>query len=176
MAALGWVDWALLAVLGVSVLVGLWRGLVYELMSLVGWLVAYVAAQLWSGAVAPHLPFGTPGSALQQGLAFAITFVATLLAWALLARLVRLLIQATPLTLIDRTLGAGFGLLRGGVLLLALATVVALTPAVRSPAWQASQGAEWLAVLLQGLRPVLPEAVARHLPEPPGGMPRHRTD
>lgn len=176
MAALGWVDWGLLAVLLASVLVGLWRGLVFELMSLVGWLVAYVAAQLWSGAVAQHLPFGTPGSALQQGLAFALTFLAALLAWALLARLVRLLIHATPLTLIDRSLGAGFGLLRGGVLLLALATVVALTPAVRSPAWQASQGAAWLGVLLQGLRPVLPEAVARHLPAAGADLPRQRID
>lgn len=176
MAALGWVDWSLLAVLAVSVLVGLWRGLVFELMSLVGWLVAYVAAQLWSGAVAQHLPIGTPGSALQQGMAFALTFVAALLAWALLARLARLLVQATPLTLIDRTLGAGFGLLRGGVLLLALATVVALTPAVRSQPWQDSRGAAWLGVLLQGLRPMLPEAVARHLPVAVGGMPRHRHD
>lgn len=176
MAALGWVDWGLLAVLAVSVLVGLWRGLVFELMSLVGWLVAYVAAQLWSGAVAQHLPLGTPGSALQQGLAFALTFVAALLVWALLARLARLLVQATPLTLVDRTLGAGFGLLRGGVLLLALATVVALTPAVRSQPWQASQGAAWLGVLLTGLRPMLPEAVARHLPVSMGDRPRQRND
>ncbi|MDH4060206.1 MAG: CvpA family protein, partial [Aquincola sp.] len=59
---------------------------------------------------------------------------------------------------------AVFGLARGGVLLLAVATVVALTPAVRSPAWQHSQGAAWLGALLAGLKPALPEAVSRHLP------------
>ncbi len=160
----GWVDWTLLAVLALSVVVGLWRGLVFELMSLVGWVVAYVAAQLYSAQVAPHLPIGLPGSALNLGAGFALTFVGVLIGWTLLARLVRLLLHATPLTLIDRTLGAAFGLVRGGVLLLALATLVAFTPAARSQPWQDSQGAAWLRVALQGIKPVLPVEVARHLP------------
>ena len=160
----GWVDWPLLAVMALSVGVGLWRGLVFELMSLVGWVVAYVAAQLYSAQVAPHLPIGLPGSALNLGAGFALTFVGVLIGWTLLARLVRLLVHATPLTLIDRTLGAAFGLVRGGVLLLALATLVAFTPAARSQPWQDSQGAAWLRVALQGIKPVLPVEVARHLP------------
>ncbi len=164
LAELGWIDLSLLAVLALSVVVGLWRGLAFELMSLVGWVVAYVAAQAGSPLLAPHLPVGTPGSALQQGAALALTFLAVLLAWAILARGVRLLVHATPLTLIDRVLGAGFGLLRGAVLLLAVSTVVALTPAARSQPWQESHGAAWLGAALQALKPVLPEEVSRHLP------------
>jgi len=164
MPTLGWVDWALLAVLALSVLVGLWRGLVFELMSLVGWVVAYVAAQLYALQVAAHLPIGAPGSALNLGAGFALTFVGVLIGWTLLARLVRLLVHATPLTLVDRTLGGAFGLARGGVLLLALATVVAFTPAAQSQPWQDSQGAAWLRVALHGIKPALPADVARHLP------------
>jgi membrane protein required for colicin V production len=164
LAALGWVDLSLLAVLALSVVVGLWRGLVFELMSLIGWVVAYIAAQAWSPLLAPRLPIGTPGSALQQGAAFALTFLAALIAWAVLARLLRLLVHATPLTFIDRVLGAGFGLLRGAVLLLAVSTVVAFTPAMHSQAWQDSKGAAWLGAALQGLKPMLPEDVSRHLP------------
>ena len=163
-AALGWVDLTLLAVLVVSVVVGLWRGLVFELMALVGWVVAYVAAQAWSPLLAPHLPVGAPGSAVQQGAAFTLTFLVALIAWAIVARLVRLLVHATPLTFIDRVLGAGFGLLRGAVLLLAVSTVVAFTPAARSQPWQDSTGAAWLGAALQGLKPVLPLEVSRHLP------------
>ncbi|MBL8349570.1 MAG: CvpA family protein [Burkholderiaceae bacterium] len=164
LAALGWVDLTLLAVLAVSVVVGLWRGLVFELMALAGWLVAYVAAQVAAPQVAPSLPVGEPGSALPQGAAFALTFLGVLIGWAILARLLRLLVHATPLTLIDRVLGAGFGLLRGAVLLLAVSTVVALTPAARSQPWQDSVGAAWLGAALQGIKPVLPDDVARHLP------------
>ena len=164
MNVIGWVDWVLLAVLLASVLVGLVRGLVFEVLSLLGWVAAYIAAQVASPLVAPHLPVGVPGSALNQGAAFAVTFVLALIVWMLLARLVRLLIHATPLTLIDRTLGGVFGLVRALVLLLAVATVVSFTPAVRAAPWQASFGAAWLGVMLAGLKPVLPTAVARHLP------------
>ena len=163
-AALGWVDLTLLAVLALSVVVGLWRGVVFELMSLVGWVVAYIAAQAWSPLLAPQVPVGTPGSPLQLGVAFALIFLAVLIAWSILARLARLLVHATPLTFIDRVLGAGFGLLRGAVLLLAVSTVVAFTPAARSQPWQESLGAAWLGAVLQGLKPVLPEDVSRHLP------------
>lgn len=162
--ALGWVDWALLAVLALSVVVGLWRGAVFEVLSLAGWLAAYLVAQLFTAQVAPHITVGASGSALNHGATFALLFVATLIVWAIASRLMRLLIHATPLKAIDRTLGAAFGLLRGAVVLLALATVVLLTPAARSADWQASQGAAWLTTLLQGLKPMLPNELAHHLP------------
>ena len=162
--AFGWIDGLLLAVLALSAAVGLWRGLVFEVLSLVGWVAAYIAAQVFAPVVAPMLPVGTPGGALNLGAAFAVVFVLALIVWALASRLVRLVIHATPLQVVDRVLGGGFGLLRGAVLLLAVATVVAMTPVSRAPAWQRSQGAAWLGAVLQGLKPVLPESLAQHLP------------
>ena len=157
-------DWALLAVLAVSVVVGLWRGFVFEVLSLAGWVVAWFFAQWAAPEIAPSLPVGRPGSALNLAAAFAAGFLAALVVWALLARLVRWLIRATPLSPIDRVLGAGFGLVRGAVLLLAVATLVGLTPAARSAEWQASQGARWLTAALGGLKPLLPREMAGHLP------------
>jgi membrane protein required for colicin V production len=162
--ALGWVDWVLAAALALSIAVGLWRGLVFEVLSLLGWVAAYVAAQAFAAVVAPLLPVGNLGSGVNQGAAFAVVFIVALVAWALASRLLRRVLHATPLQAIDRVLGAGFGLLRGAVLLLAVATVVALTPAARAPAWQDSQGAAWLGALLQGLKPMLPESLVQHLP------------
>ena len=158
---LSWLDWTLLAVLAFSVVVGLVRGFVFECLSLAGWVVAWFAAQWGAPQLAPQLPVGAPGTALNLGAAFALTFVAALIVWTLLSRLVRLLVHATPLSLPDRLLGAVFGLMRGGVLLLAVATVVALTPASQSTAWRTSQGARWLGVALASLKPLLPEPVAR---------------
>lgn len=163
--ALGWVDWTLLAILAISIGVGLWRGLVFELMSLVGWIVAYVLAQAYSPLVAARLHVGEPGTALNQAAGFVATFVAALLVWALLARLVRMLVHATPLTVLDRLLGAVFGLLRGVLLLLAVTTVVAFTPAAKSADWTASRGGAWLGGLLHGIKPLLPVEVSRHLPD-----------
>ncbi len=162
--ALGWLDWTLLAVLAVSVVIGLVRGFVFEMMSLAGWVVAWCVAQWGAPVLSPHIPVGSVGSALNIATSFALCFIAAMVVWSLISKLVRLLVQATPLSLPDRALGAGFGLVRGAVLLLAAATVVALTPAARAPEWQASRGASWLMITLQGLKPLLPNAMAQHLP------------
>ena len=162
--ALAWVDWALLAVLTLSVVIGLVRGFVFECLSLAGWVVAWFAAQWGAPWVAARLPVSDPASALSHGAAFLLAFVAALVVWALLSRLVRMLIHATPLSIPDRLLGAGFGVLRGGVLLLALCTVVLLTPAAQSVAWRASHGGPWLAQGLSWLKPLLPPSAARLLP------------
>jgi membrane protein required for colicin V production len=158
---LGWVDWALLAVLVLSVVIGLVRGFVFEVLSLAGWVAAWFAAQWLAPPIAPHLPVGTPGGGLNLGAAFTLGFLVALVVWALAARLIRMLIQATPLSVADRLLGAGFGALRAGVLLLALATVVAFTPASQSPSWRGSNGARWLTQALSALKPLLPEPAAR---------------
>jgi membrane protein required for colicin V production len=157
-------DIGMLAVLAASLMIGAWRGLVFELMSLAAWVVAYFVAMTYSAPVGPFLPIGEPGSALNHAAAVLATFVATLVVFSLLARLARLLIAATPLTLPDRLLGAAFGLSRGIVLLVAMATVVALTPAAQSHWWQQSRGAQWLGVAIEGVRPMLPADMARWLP------------
>ena len=156
-----WLDWALVSVLALSMVVGLVRGFVFECLSLAGWVVAWFVAQWAAPWLGPHIALGSAGSALNLGLAFALAFIGALIVWALLARLVRLLIHATPLSVVDRLLGALFGLLRGAVLLLAVATVVALTPASQSNGWRTSEGARWLGQALATLKPLLPEPVAR---------------
>jgi membrane protein required for colicin V production len=164
MDALGWVDGALLGVLLASMVIGLWRGFVLEVMALAGWLAAYFGAQWLAPIWAPHLPVGEPGSSLNDAAAFVVAFLAVLVGCGLAARVLRSLVRATPLRAADRALGAAFGLLRGVLLLLVLATVVALTPAAASAPWHASPGARWLDAALRGVEPLLPIEVARYLP------------
>jgi membrane protein required for colicin V production len=161
---MGWVDIALLSVLTVSALVGLMRGLVLELLSLAGWVVAYFVAQWFGPEVAPHLPVGSRGSALNLGAAFALTFLVAIVVWGLAAKLVSMLVKATPLGVPDRLLGAGFGVLRGLVLLLVVATAIALTPWAKSTSWRASHGAVWLNGVSNEMKPMLPPSVVQRLP------------
>lgn len=162
--ALGWLDWLILVVGAVSIVIGLVRGFVFECLSLAGWVVAWFGAQWAAPALAPHLPVGTPGGGLNHGVAFVGAFVLALIVWALLARLIRMAIHATPLSVADRLLGGVFGALRALVLLLALATVVSLTPAAQSASWRGSTGARGLMQMLVALKPLLPEPAARLLP------------
>jgi membrane protein required for colicin V production len=135
--------------------------LVFECLSLAGWVVAWFAAQWAAPWVASHVPLFSAESPLRLGLAFALAFIGALVVWAVAARLIRMALHATPLSIPDRLLGAAFGLLRGVVLLLAVATVVYLTPASQSPGWRASEGARWLGTALVVVKPLLPEPVAR---------------
>lgn len=161
---LGWLDWVFLVVALASIVVGLVRGFVFECLALAGWVVAWFAAQWTAPGLATHLPIGTPGGGLNHGVAFLGTFIIALVAWALLARLAKMAIHATPLSVADRILGGGFGALRALVLGLALATAVSLTPAAQSQPWRSSVGARVLTQVLAALKPMLPESAAKLLP------------
>ena len=163
-----WVDLVMLAALSISIIVGMVRGFVFEVLSLAGWLVAYLVARWFAADVAVHIPIGNPGSATNHAVGFVLLFIAALLLWAIASRLLRFLIHASPLSIPDRALGAGFGLLRGLVLLMAAATVITVTPLAKTPAWQASRGAQWLHSALDGLRPLLPSQLSNHLPASSG--------
>ena len=155
--ALGWIDIAMLAVVALSAIAGLMRGLTFEILSLLGWVAAWFAG-LWFGPlIAPHLSTGT--QSLNGIAAFAIAFVIALVVCGLAARAISALVGKTPLKPLDRLLGAAFGVLRALLLLLAVAIVVAHTPASSSQAWRESHGAAFLAVVLHELMPlVAPEA------------------
>ncbi len=158
---IGWVDAAMLALLVVSLLVGAARGFTFEILSLAGWFAAWFAAIWFGPPLAPYLPVGEAGSALNRGVAFACAFLVVLVLWSMASRAVASLIGKTPLKPLDRLLGALFGIARGVVVLLALTTAVAYTPALRSEAWQASRGAVWLNAALQELLPWLAPAAAK---------------
>lgn len=160
---LGWVDITLLAIFGLSVLIGLWRGLVFELVSLLGWVVAFVIANTLGPVLADLVPVANGEPQLRLWIAYVLVFVLVLIACTLLARLLRALISATPLSVIDRLLGGGFGAVRGAMILVVVATLVTLSPYAHSASWQNSHGALWLGLALEGLKPVLPQSLTVHI-------------
>lgn len=158
-------DWLLCAVLLLSMLVGAWRGLVYELMSLAGWVAAFVLAQWLAQDVAQKLPFLKDAVAqVQYAAAFVLVFVAALFAVGLLSWLLKKIVETAGLRPMDRTLGAVFGLARGVLLLLAVTVVVQLLGLTKQAWWQDAHGTSWLEILLNGLKPVLPDALLAYLP------------
>jgi membrane protein required for colicin V production len=160
---LGWVDIALLALLAVSVLVGLWRGFVFEIVSLLGWVVAFVLANACAPLVSGLLPWGQGVAPARVWAAWALVFVLVLIACALLARLLRALVAATPLSVVDRLLGGAFGAARAAVVMVVVAMLVTLSPFAHASWWRQSHGALWLAAALESLRPVLPQSLTTRI-------------
>lgn len=158
------VDLFLSLVLLASVLLGLWRGLVRELLSLAGWVAAFLLAQSLAGWTAQRLPLQDFAEPLRYAAGFITVFVVTAFGAGLLSWLVGRLVESVGLQPVDRVLGAGFGLLRGLVMLLALALVVNMTPIKQQEGWQASAGARGLDQGLHLLKGAVPESLARYFP------------
>ena len=159
-------DWGLLGVLVFSMLLGAWRGLVYEVLSVLGWAASFYAAQWFAPHVAEGLPFPSVSDPARYATAFVVVFVAAAFAAGLLAFLLKKLVEAIGLRPVDRALGAAFGWLRGMILLLAATVVVNTTALKSSTVWQESQGAALLTMALTGLKPVLPAPFVNYLNEP----------
>jgi membrane protein required for colicin V production len=164
MGTIAVLDWIFLAVLGISFLVGAWRGLVYEVISVAAWLAAFVLAQWLAPEVARVLPMGGAGDSLRYAAGFLITFVVALFAGGLLAALIKKLITVVGLAPIDRVLGSAFGLVRGAVILLAASMVIFMTPLKASAFWTESVGGGLASATLKGLKPVLPDEIGKYLP------------
>jgi membrane protein required for colicin V production len=164
MAAVSVVEWLMLAVLLVSALLGVLRGLVYEVLSLLSWVAAFVVAQVFAQWAAVRLPIGASDT-VKYPLGFALVFVLTVFAGGLIAWIAKKLVKAAGLSPMDRTLGAAFGLMRGVVMLLAATALVSMTSFKDEEAWRQSVGAGVMTTALKGLKPVLPEKFGRYLPD-----------
>ena len=158
-------DWILLALLAASMLLGALRGLVYEVLSVMGWIAAFLLAQWFAPTVSEKLPMQGSGETLRFAAAFVLVFIASVFAAGLISALMKKLISAVGLRPVDRILGAIFGAFRGLILLLALSVVVYMTALHESEWWLESKGGPMLMTLLKGLRPMLPEKFGAFLPD-----------
>lgn len=157
-----WFDFAFLGVLAISVAWGVWRGLVHEMLSLGGWVLAFLAANLLAGPLSEQIT-STMRPELRVLLAWLGIFVVVLLAASLVGMLLGRFIKSVGLKSTDRTLGGLFGLVRGLVIGLAFALLAGLTRFPAHPVWKDSFFGPPLGRTVEQLKPWLPPALAGRL-------------
>ena len=107
----------------------------------------------------------TPLAALDWVLLAVVAASLVLGAWrGLVAWLAKKLIEAVGLRPVDRVLGAVFGVVRAGVLVLVLGVVAQLTPVGEAAWWTGSHSGARIAEVVKDLRPALPEKLGAMLP------------
>ncbi len=156
-------DYAVLAILGVSVLVSVWRGAIRELLALASWIVAFLIAQAYAGTVAALLPAAIPSAGLRLLAGFLVVFLVVLLLVALVALAISQLVRAAGLGPLDRAVGAIFGLLRGILVTSLLVLLAGLTAAPREPWWRDAMFSAPLEALVLVGKPWLPDELARRI-------------
>ena len=160
---MNWADYAIVAVLGLSVLMGLWRGFIGEVLALAVWACAFWVAWLAGPTLAERFSASISTPSARVILAYGLSFLAVLVAGAIVTWFVRKLVEGSGLSGSDRLFGMVFGLARGLALVVFVVLLLGFTPFTRDPWWQQShllpsfeRGASWLAARL-------PDEVARYL-------------
>jgi membrane protein required for colicin V production len=158
-----WIDYAVLAIIGISILLSVIHGFVRELLSLAGWIIAFLVAQYFVADVAPMLPAAIPGDSLRLLAAFLLVFLCVLLAVTLLAMVLSSLVKRAGLGATDRLLGAVFGLIRGISVVAVVVLLAGLTTLPHTPAWRQAMTSAPLEALANAIKVWLPYDLSKHI-------------
>jgi len=156
-------DYLVLFILISSVVISTLRGLVKEILSLVGWVAAFVVANAFGAKLAPMLPSVFPGETVRLIVAFIALFLGVRVLMGLLSLAVGALIDATGLTLADRGLGGLFGLGRGIVIVLAGVILCGMTSIPQQAFWKDALLSPMAEAGARTVKPFLPAALAQHV-------------
>ncbi len=167
-SALNWIDYSLLAVFFISVLGGLMRGGVREIISVVTWIAAFIIAGLFSHSLAAYFSsspevksalssaststFGVSAasqvSMLALGLSFSILFFATIIIGSLFGYFANRAVEGGGVSIGNRFIGGIFGLGRGYLIVLLIIFLAQLTPFSQQTVWSESS-------LVKGFQPMV---------------------
>ena len=156
-------DYLVLFILIASVVISTLRGLVKEILSLVGWVAAFVVANAFGAKLAPMLPSVFPGETVRLIVAFIALFLGVRVLMGLLSLAIGALIDATGLTLADRGLGGLFGLGRGIVIVLAGVILCGMTSIPQQAFWKDALLSPMAETGARTVKPFLPAALAQHV-------------
>ncbi len=160
---MNWTDGVILATLGLSLLIGLMRGLIAELLSLVVWIAAFWVASVFGPSVGELFRNSISLPIARISIGYGICFFGILLLGAIVRFATRRLLWSTGLTGIDRVLGLVFGFLRGVLVVTLMVFLVGLTGLTRESWWQQSVLLPQFQGAAAWLGQNIPASVADHL-------------
>lgn len=156
-------DYVVLGAVALSLLLGVWRGVVSEILALVAWVAAFVAARTWAAPAGEMLALGLTEPAWRQVAGFLAIFVAVLVLFALARWLVSLLLKAVGLAPLDRVLGAVFGIARGVLVVWVVVLLAGLTALPQQQWWRQALLAPPLETAVLAAKPWLPPDLAKRI-------------
>lgn len=156
-------DYVVIAIVAASMFLGLWRGVVGEIIALVAWVLAFFAAKYFGAEVARVMFSSIADPALRLVAAWVAVFVVVLVLMALLRLAVRGLLKALGLSLSDRLLGIVFGAARGLLIVLALVAAGGMTSLPKEKWWGEAYFSAPLETGVLASKPWLPPDVAKRI-------------
>ena len=156
-------DYGVITIVSVSALLSALRGFVREVLGLVAWVAAFIAAMTLSGPFSNLMVVNIPDERLRAVLAFFGVFFGTLLFMGFVAWAFSRMLKTAGLGVEDRVFGALFGIARGLILVMVLVLVAGFTQLPKQPAWTNAALSPPLEALAKAMKPLLPQAFSRYL-------------
>lgn len=156
-------DYVVLAVMALSLLVGVWRGVVSEILALLAWVAAFLAARLWATPVGEMMLAAEMAPHWRQLAGFLAVFVAVLIAFALARWLISKMLKAVGLGSLDRLLGALFGIARGVLVVWVGVLLAGLTALPEQAWWRSATLAPPFETAVLASKPWLPPDLAKRI-------------
>lgn len=156
-------DYIVLGVLALSAVLGFWRGMVGELLSLAAWVLAFLGAKMFAGEVAILLVGQIGDATVRYATAFALVFIAVLIVTALIRVMLQGLLRAIGLGLLDRLLGVIFGAIRGLIVVLLGVALAGMTSLPHKDWWQEASFSAPLETFVIAGKPWLPAEIAKRI-------------
>lgn len=153
-----WIDFAIVALVLLSTLISLVRGIVKEVLSLTAWVAAFGAAVYYANRLAAMFAGYIHAGWLRYVVGFVLILVAALLVATALTRLIGVVMKTSGLRPADRLLGMVFGFARGLVLAGMLTVVMSVMPVADEPWWKGSMLLPWFRDATQWLTDHAPKA------------------
>lgn len=156
-------DYAVLLIIGISILLSVMRGVVREVLALLSWVAAFFVAKTYVGDVVPYLPQVIPNDALRMLAAFVALFLGSLLLMSLLSIAASELIKTLGLGAVDKGLGIFFGFARGFLIVCLLVMLGGLTPLPHQGLWQNAMFSAPLEALVMSNKHWLPDDFSKRI-------------
>lgn len=156
-------DYVAIGIVGLSLLFGLWRGVVGEVIALIAWVLAVFAAIQFGGRLGGLAFTGISDPAVRTLAGCVVIFVGVLVVMALVRMLVRSVVKALGLSISDRILGMVFGLARGLLVAMVLVGLGGMTAAPTQQWWKNARLAPPLETAVLAVKPWLPADLAKRI-------------
>ena len=138
------------SILGLSVVLSLFKGLVKEIFSLLSYLGGYLMAAHYQQSFAQVFIEIIPSKAIAKLIAFIAIYIFTAIIISLIGRVFRsMIISATKLSIFDRLIGGVVGFGKGLIIIVAIIYPIQFFPNISQKLTQDSQTAPYLAKVLQ---------------------------
>ena len=156
-------DYIVIAILLISIGIGVFRGAVREVLNIVGWVLAFILAYEFAPNLAANFADWAAEPTVRLVIAWVAVFLMVLIMVGMIASLLSELMRKLGLGVLDRGVGGAIGLFRGAIVLVALTLAIGLTKLPQSAIWRQSASAPTLEVAALYARSALPESMASRI-------------